>query len=99
MAHDHENKLREIKHSVEFWLKYTDLNRKYEVILNRLKVGHTKLTHRHLMAKTDLPLCPICNENYSTKHIIVHCPNFNEARKDFNIPNNLYKSLKKNSEF
>ncbi|XP_050066012.1 uncharacterized protein LOC126555090 [Aphis gossypii] len=84
-----ENKLREIKHSVELWPKYTDLNRKNEVILNRLRIGHTKFTHGHLMAKTDPPICPTCNTNYSIKHIIVHCPNFNSARRDFNIPDNL----------
>ncbi|XP_060871928.1 uncharacterized protein LOC132946087 [Metopolophium dirhodum] len=42
-----ENKLREIKHSVELWPRYTELNRKNEVILNRLRIGHTKLTHGH----------------------------------------------------
>ncbi|KAE9528885.1 hypothetical protein AGLY_012460 [Aphis glycines] len=94
-----ENKLREIKHSVVLWLKYTDINRKNEVILNRLRIGHTKLTHGHLMAKTDPPLCPTCNTNYSIKHIITQCPNFNEARKDFNIPDNLYEAIRSFSNF
>jgi hypothetical protein len=49
-----ENKLREIKGSVELWLKYTDLNRKNDVILNRLRIGHTKLTHGHLMTKEEI---------------------------------------------
>ncbi|KAF0749002.1 Uncharacterized protein FWK35_00022234 [Aphis craccivora] len=88
-----ENKLREIKHSVELWPKYIDLNRKNKVILNRLRIGHTKFTHGHLMAKTDPPLCPTCNINYSIKHIIVHCSNFNAARRDFNIPDNLYDAI------
>ncbi|KAL4104307.1 hypothetical protein QTP88_019608 [Uroleucon formosanum] len=88
-----ENKLREIKHSVELWPKYTDLNRKNEVILNRLRIGHTKFTHGHLMAKTDPPLCSTCNLNYSIEHIIIHCPNFNAARRDFNIPDNLYDAI------
>jgi len=94
-----ENKLREIKGSVVLWPKYTDLNRKNEVILNRLRIGHTKLTHGHLMAKEDPPLCPTCNTNFSIKHIIVHCPNFNEARKFFNIPDNLYKAIGPFSNF
>ncbi|KAE9525443.1 hypothetical protein AGLY_014243 [Aphis glycines] len=94
-----ENKLREIKHSVVLWPKYTDINRKNEVILNRLRIGHTKLTHGHLMAKTDPPLCPTCNTNYSIKHIITQCPNFNEARKDFNIPDNLYEAIGPFSNF
>ncbi|XP_016658134.1 uncharacterized protein LOC107883144 [Acyrthosiphon pisum] len=94
-----ENKLREIKHSVVLWPKYTDINRKNEVILNRLRIGHTKLTHGHLMAKTDPPLCPTCNTNYSIKHIIIHCLNFNEARKEFNIPDNLYEAIGPFSNF
>jgi hypothetical protein len=45
------------------------------------------------MAKTEPPpLCPTCNENYSIKHI-VHCPNFNEGRKDFTIPDNMYEAI------
>jgi len=46
------------------------------------------------MAKTGPPIYPTCNENYSIKHIIVHYSNFNEARKDFNIPaDNLYETI------
>jgi len=80
-----ENKFREIKHTIEPWPKYTDLNRKNEVIRNRLRIGHTELTQGHLMAETHSALCPTCNTDYSTKHIFVHCPNFIEARKEFNI--------------
>jgi len=45
------------------------------------------------MAKTDPPLCPTCNTIYSIKHIIIHCPNFNEARKEFYIPDNMYEAI------
>jgi len=38
------------------------------------------------MAETGPLLCPTCNANYSIEHIIIHCPNFNEVREDFNIP-------------
>ncbi|CAI6364064.1 unnamed protein product [Macrosiphum euphorbiae] len=51
------------------------------------------------MAKTDPPLCPTCNTNYSIKHIIIHCPNFNDARKDLNIPDNLYEAIGPFSNF
>jgi len=33
------------------------------------------------MAKTDPPLCPTRTTNYSIKHIIIHCPNFNEGHR------------------
>jgi len=72
MAHDHGNKSREIKHSV--WPKYIDLNRKKEVIFDRLRFGDTKLTRRHLMAKTIPMICSTCITNYtpSNNNIIIH---------------------------
>jgi len=49
------NKLREIKYSVQPWPKVNHLNGKEEVILNRLRIGHTRVTHGHLMRKTKPP--------------------------------------------
>jgi len=51
------------------------------------------------MAKTDSHLCPTCNDDYSIKVLLVHCPNSIEARKEFNIPDNLYEAIGPFSNF
>lgn len=88
-----ENKLREIKHSVEPWPKLKNSNRKEEVIINRLRIGHTRFTHGYLMEKTDPPICRSCNSSLTVKHIIIHCQIFTEARKECEIPDNLYEAI------
>jgi hypothetical protein len=87
-----ENKLREIKHSVKPRPKSNYSNRKEEVIMNRLRIGHTRITHGYLMEKTEPPTCRSCNSFITVKHIIIHCKIFTEARKECEIPDNLYEA-------
>jgi len=65
-----ENKLRKIKHSVKHQVKYIDYRSKNEESgnsISRLRTGHTKFTHGHLIAKTTL----MPNMQHSIKHIII----------------------------
>ena len=43
------NKLRTIKYTVKSWSSSTHKVRNMEVLLTRLRIGHTRLTHGHLM--------------------------------------------------
>ncbi|KAE9533356.1 hypothetical protein AGLY_009259 [Aphis glycines] len=88
-----DNKLREIKYSVEPWPKHNFSNRKEEIIINRLRIGHTRVTHDYLMKKTEPPLCRSCNLPNSVKHILTHCQIFSEARNECEIPDNLYEAI------
>jgi ribonuclease HI len=88
-----DNKLREIKHSVEPWPKLNFPNRKENVIIKRLRIGHTRVTHGYLMEKTEPPICRSCNSPMTVKHIIIHCQIFTEARKECKIPDNLYEAI------
>ncbi|CAI6350687.1 unnamed protein product [Macrosiphum euphorbiae] len=49
--------LHEIKQNVLIWPHPTNLPRKFEVILTRLRIGHTQITHSHLMSKNDNTMC------------------------------------------
>ncbi|GFR30043.1 RNA-directed DNA polymerase from mobile element jockey [Trichonephila clavata] len=55
-------------------------NRREQVIWTRLRRGHTRLTHRHLLFGEPPPYCEICNVLLSVKHILCDCPHSNHLR-------------------
>ena len=75
------------------------LSRKEEVIINRLRLGHTNFTHNYLMDNSvaqGVPPCPWCNNAaLSIKHILIECTSHTVARANFlSTPNNQQISLK-----
>ena len=75
------NKLREIKEDTSDWNINYPRRRHLEVILCRLRIGHTKLTHGHLMEGRPPDLCEGCDDTQLTiKHILCDCPLYNSAR-------------------
>lgn len=68
-------------------------NRKDQVIINRLRIGHTNLTHLHLINKEENKKCNSCNTGQSVKHIIIDCPLFENARKKHKVTTNLVNCL------
>ncbi|XP_033246917.1 uncharacterized protein LOC117187974 [Drosophila miranda] len=51
------------------------LNRRHQVIFNRLRLGHTKLTNAHYIDKTLPNTCPLChNANIDLRHTLYTCP-------------------------
>jgi len=75
------NKLQTIKPSISPWSAPYHQNRRWETALARLRIGHTRITHSHLMSHpSNLPLCPTCNVLLSVPHILISCPRFTEAR-------------------
>ena len=62
------NKLRAIKKDLKPWPSH-DLHRREEIIMNRLRIGHTNLTHCHLMDSAMMngpPVCFACNNHTLT---------------------------------
>lgn len=64
---ERENKLREIKGHTNVWKTSVRGARREEVVLTRLRIGHTKLTHSYLMAKHPPTLCDTCGTELSVK--------------------------------
>lgn len=78
----HANKLHEIIPLIP--KKYVDCYpRSWSVTLNRLKLGHTRLTHGHYMSGSPQPFCEDCIVPLTIKHIMVECPNYNQERVIF----------------
>ena len=64
--------MREIRPEVEKWDIDNLLNRRDEVIINRLRCCHTWITHEYLIndiVQAGPESCPFCN----TKHFITEC--------------------------
>jgi len=50
------------------------------VLLNRLGIGHTHLTHSFLLSGNDLPECGTCQCQLTVKHILVECVDLKDVR-------------------
>ncbi|KAL4085149.1 hypothetical protein QTP88_027441 [Uroleucon formosanum] len=92
------NKLREIKSSTLPWLPDTSLPRRHQIVLNRLRIGHTLYTHEHLLSKKEQPICTSCNTVTTVKHLLTECLLTKDARDKLMLPNNLCEILAPNTE-
>ena len=78
-------KLREITESIYPLPNSSCENRQWERCLARLRIGHSKLTHGHLMSREQPPTCEDCGEDFrlTIKHILSECPALNNKRRQF----------------
>ena len=76
-----DNKLNAISPIIKPF-KYNNLSRKEEVIMHRIRIGHTRLTHSYLMEGKPLPTCHFCNNaRLSIKHIMLEWHRFMYPRR------------------
>nr|XP_034192192.1 uncharacterized protein LOC117609687 [Osmia lignaria] len=50
-----------------------NFNRKQQVAITRIRTGHSKLSHSHLLNNSHPSLCEICNTPLTINHIILEC--------------------------
>ena len=74
------NKLHAIRRTVGDYKQKTCLSRRDIVLLNRLRIGHTRLTHSFLLSGDDLPECGTCQCPLTVKHILVECVDLKDVR-------------------
>ena len=83
MHHPSPPKLWKIKPDLSPW-NPLGLMRKQEVIVNRLRVGHTFATHNYLMNTTHHrtpPICPFCsNQTLTIEHVFTICDALAQSR-------------------
>ena len=77
------NKLRVLKDSVMPWPSSCSKNRRHEVILARLRIGHTKLTHGYLMDGRPPSYCQDCLVPLTVKHLLAECPSLHQQRQRY----------------
>nr|CAI5826955.1 unnamed protein product [Callosobruchus analis] len=82
-------KLLEVKDNVYPWPFNLNMKRREQVVIARLRMGHTNVTSMHLLRGESPPMCSICQEIITTKHILLDCPQYEHYRIQLNLPNNI----------
>jgi len=93
-----DNKLREVKPRPVNWKTSHRNRRDEETTLARLRIGHTKATHEHLLKGKDAPECSGCGETLTVKHILSNCPATEDLRLEHEISPILNESLGDNED-
>ena len=70
-----------MKCRVSTWCNSCHKNKQWEVILARLRLGHTRVTHKHLMEKGPVPQCANCNVALTVEHILIECSLYMNERQ------------------
>jgi ribonuclease HI len=84
------NKLKEIKLTIAPWDSSIRSSRREEVILTRLRIGHTLFTHAYLFSLDKIPpRCETCNEVLTVRHTLVECPKYGDLRRRLSLKNNI----------
>ena len=77
------NKLHEINETFLPSFKiYSDIRRE-DVILTRLRIGHSRLTHKHYLLGEDFPECIPCDCRLTIKHVLIECIDTADIRKQY----------------
>ena len=54
-----------------------------DVVLTRLRIGHTRITHFYLLKREDQPLCISYNTPFTVKHFLIDCFEFAHVWREF----------------
>jgi hypothetical protein len=85
---------KQIKKFVGKWHTPSNLSRREDITTTRVRIGHTNLSHIHLIKHEEIPKCtPQCTEQLTIKHIILHCPKFSQSRYILNRPTSMEEAL------
>jgi len=63
---------------VKFIVALLHITKVIAVVINRLRIGHSRLAHSYLLSDDDVPLCETCGLPLTVKHILVECPSLQD---------------------
>ena len=61
-----------------------------QVVLNRCRIGHSRLTNSYLINNEERPECIPCNSNYYLRHVLIDCVDVADVRQTFYNVNSLF---------
>ena len=74
-------------------------SRHEEIIISRLRIGHTRLTHSYLLLGLySPPSCQYCHTEEITVPHFLSCPSFQNLKESFLVPSLLSWALSNSSE-
>ena len=76
------NKLHSVKPVLGDWQSSYRRCRKDEVVLCRVRIGHTHLTYSYILKKDPPPQCEHCQCILTVRHILVECNHLAQTRND-----------------
>ncbi|KAJ8913314.1 hypothetical protein NQ315_010982 [Exocentrus adspersus] len=85
--------LKNIRPSVLLQPTHFSLNRINEVKMHRLRIGHTKLTHCHLLQGRPPPSCDECETQLTVQHILCNYPKFEIERRTHGVKHDVASNL------
>ena len=87
------NKLKEIEPVVNHHRTVPKLSRRDEIILARLRIGHTRLTHSYLLKREEQPYCIGCDTPFTVRHFLLDCADFDRERRSLFQVKDLFKDV------
>ena len=88
-----KTQLMNIKSDVHMKTPALTFKRKEQIVISRLQIGHTRITHPYIFKKEDPPICVTCKIPNNIEHILIHCQKYKENRKKTKISRNLKELL------
>jgi hypothetical protein len=85
---DTNNKLFKIQPVIKS-VTVNRLPRRDEILIHRLRVGHTYLTRSYLLRRETLPECDFCHVRLTVEHLLLSCCKYNPIRRKFYNVNSL----------
>jgi ribonuclease HI len=79
------NKLHAIKPTLGEWTPSYRSVRREEVVIARIRLGHTHLTHSYILKGEDPPECISCNEPFTVKHFMLECFDLQPTRNHYYV--------------
>ena len=82
------NKLLDIKPTIGEYQSVVRNIRREEVVLARLRLGHTRVTHSYLLQGEEQPQCVGCDAPFTVRHFLLECGDFAQVRNNcFHVDN------------
>ena len=82
------NKLLDIKPTIGEYQSVVRNIRREEVVLARLRLGHTRVTHSFLLQGEEQQQCVGCDAPFTVRHFLLECGDLAQVRNNcFNVDN------------
>ena len=63
--------------------RFRHLTRAEEVVITRLRIGHTKATNSHILSQGPPTACQPCDQTLTIEHILLECTVLQQSRDDW----------------